>query len=281
MEIDFLKMQGCGEDGVVLDGSRLGHEGRSRLPLVAERMLERSHGVGGRWLIVLDRGSEPTVRCWAPNGVETDLPCSAACCAARYASDSGIVSTDPFSMRASPGPLRAQVIDSANVRVDLGRPFGPERQAQILESARGAFTRSLLVEGRQVTYTPISLGRSYAMVFVPQFSFPVRGTARAISQADDFPEETGIGFVQVCSRERLRLRVWEPDRGDPADTGQCAAAALVASVVNGFTEREAFVQVPNGEAFLQWEEADNHIRLTGPASYVFTGTYDFEPPSEE
>jgi diaminopimelate epimerase len=163
----------------------------------------------------------------------------------------------------------------------MGTPFSGEKTAEIRESLRESFTRSILVKGRSVTYTPISLGRSYAMIFVPDFSFPLRRTAREIASEHDFPEGTGIGFAQVCSREELRLRSWEAPGEGPADEGACASAALVAAVVNGFTDREVFVHLPGGNTFLQWEESDNHIWLTGPAAYVFTGTFDFTPDSGE
>jgi diaminopimelate epimerase len=157
----------------------------------------------------------------------------------------------------------------------MGAPFGGEKAAEIRESLSETFTRSILANGRSVTYTPISLGRSYAMIFVPNFSFPIRRTAREIADQPDFPEGTGIGFVQVSSREELRLRAWEAPGEDPADECACASAALVASVVNGFADREVFAHLPGGDVFLQWDESDHHIWLTGSAGYVFTGTYDF------
>ncbi len=71
------------------------------------------------------------------------------------------------------------------------------------------------------------------------------------------------------------MKIWEGSAEIPGDECACAAAGLVAAVVSGFTDREVFVHVRGGDIFLQWEERDNHIWLTGPARYVFTGTYDF------
>ncbi|HEY9594129.1 MAG TPA: hypothetical protein VHE79_06615, partial [Spirochaetia bacterium] len=174
-----------------------------------------------------------------------------------------------------------QIIDSANVRVDMGIPYSVEQTAEIRESDRESFNRSIHVEGRSVAYTPVSLGRPYAMLFVPDFDFPMKRTARTIAAQEDFPDQTGIGFVQVVSREQMRLRVWEAEGEGQGDICACAAAALVAAVVNGFTERDVFLRIRGGEVFLQWEESDNHIRLTGPAAYVFTGTYDAPEPAKE
>ena len=175
---------------------------------------------------------------------ETGISCNATRCAARYASDSGAVKTSDF-MIGSPGrPAAGADHRQRKCPGRHGSAFQPARlQEEIRESNKDSFTRSILVEGRTVSYTPISLGRPYAMLFVPDFSFPLRKTARTIAAQPDFPEGTGIGFVQVFSREEARMRVWEGDETAPGDECACAAAALVASVVNGFTDREVFVHL--------------------------------------
>ncbi len=283
MEIDFLKMQGCGDDVIVVDGARIPPEAQPSLPSLARRILNRGIGVGGNRLLVLQGGREAAlaVQCFDPDGDDAALPGHAARCAARYASDSGAVSRNDFLIESAGRQMGAQIIDSANVRIDIGVPFSSDTVAEIRESPRDSFTRSLLVEGRSIIYTPISLGQPYAMLFVPDFSFPLRRTARAIAAQPDFPEGTGIGFVQVYSREEMRLRMWEPEQGSPGDECGGAAAALVAAVVNGFADREPFLHLRGGDVLLQWQESDNHIWLTGPAGYVFTGTYDFALPTGE
>ena len=87
--------------------------------------------------------------------------------------------------------------------------------------------------------------------------------------------------IAAAVREEIRLRVWEGTEEPVPDECACAGAAVVASVVNGFTDREVFVHLKGGDIFLQWEESDNHLWVTGPATYVFTGTYDFEEPARE
>jgi len=283
MEINFLKMQGCGDDVVILDAARVPLDAHARFPHLARRILDRALGVGGKCLVVLGATDDAdlAVRCFDPDGDETVISCNALRCAARYASDSGVVKISDFAVAGMSQRPRVQIIDSANVRVDMGVPISRETQEEIKESNRDSFTRSILVNGKAVAFTPVSLGRPYAMLFVPDFSFPLRTTARAIAAQPDFPDDTGIGFVQLFSREEMRLRVWEGDEVFAGDPCTCAASALVAAVVNGFTDREVFVHLKGGDVFLQWEETDAHIWLTGPAAYVFTGTYDFAEGTKE
>jgi diaminopimelate epimerase len=283
MEIDFLKMQAGGDDVVLLD--RFPRDGGDALPSLdlpglARRMLDRAKGVGGGSLVVLEAAGpgRPAAACLDPDGTPARLSSAALRCAARYAADAGLVAEGSFSIETASGPAKITVIDSVNVRVDMGMPFGPDMSTAIREQPAASFTRAILVGDRAVSYTPVSLAAPQAIVFADSLSFPVAATARRIAAHPDFPVAVGIGFVQVIDRESLRVKPWQPParprRGPRAADGECAAAALVAAVVHGFTDREVFARLPGGTLFLQWDEADNRLYLTGPALYVFTGTYD-------
>ena len=278
MEIEFFKMQGCGDDSILLRSARLPPGFDAELPELARRILNRHFGVGGNTLLAMGsaENGELTARGFDPHGDEPPLPGHALRCLVRYASDSGVVGGESFVVKTPDSRRRVQIIDSTNIRVDMGMPMSSETSAEIREKPTESFTRTLEIDGRNMTYTPISLGRSYAMFFVSDLSFPLNKTARHVAEQADFPELTGIGFVQVYNREEARLRVWEGNAETAPDECSCAAAALVASVVNGFTDREVFIHLKQGDVFLQWEESDNHLWLTGPAVYVFTGTYDYE-----
>ncbi len=211
MEIEFLKMQGCGEDTVVMDCFKQPKPKAEDLPALARKMLDRRYGVGADSLLLLDQGSEHriAVQCFESGGEDITVSGNALRCAARYASDSGISVDERFAIQTASGSVSARIIDSANVQVDMGMPLRGRDGGELREKPLESFTRALAVDDRQVTYTPVSLDASYGVIFVKQFDFSFPRTARSIAANPEYPAETGICFAQVHNREEIRLRVWE------------------------------------------------------------------------
>jgi diaminopimelate epimerase len=286
MEIEFLKMQGCGDDVILVDCFKQPAPDESSMTLLARRILDRSRGVGANSLLVLSPGSgEPLLaRSYLSSGSAAPVSINALRCAARYASDSGASNERRFAFQTPEADIGVEIIDSINVRVDMGTPAAGDGGGELREAPLESFTRTLETGGKNLTYTPVVFGSSYAVVFVPAFDFPLTRTSRSTVRHPDFPAETGLCFAQVYNREEIRLRVWEAEpRGDARGAGHegpasCygAACSVVASVVNGFTDRDVFVHLQGGDVYLQWEESGNRLFLTGPASYVFTGTFYME-----
>ncbi len=277
VEIEFLKMNGCGDDAVVVDCFRQPLAVQADLGRLARRCLDRGSGVGGTSLLLVGPGSAAgrlSVRAFTPDGAEGDPSGHALRCAARYATDAGLVSSTEFPIETRRGDVGAQAIDSRNIRLDLGLPVSPQTAAEIRESPASAFVVSLEIDGRLLSYTPVSVGNPFGIFFVPGFGSSTDRTARRIARHPGFPAGAGVAFAQVIDRETLGLRSW--DRGRRVPSCSCAAAAVVAAVVNGFCDREVFVRIPGGDLFLEWREETNRLHLTGPALYAFTGTYPFE-----
>jgi diaminopimelate epimerase len=277
VQIEFLKMHGCGEDVVVVDCFRQPLTVQADLGLLSRRCLDRGTGVGGTALLLLGPGASEgnlSVRAFVPDGAEVDPSGHALRCAARYATDAGCVSPARFTAEIRRGEVLLQAIDSLNIRIDMGVPVSPAAASEIRESPASAFTASLEVGGRLLSYTPVSVGEPFGIFFVPGFEADSERAARRIGRHPAFPEGAGVGFAQVVDRETVVLRSWERRRRVPSCS--CAAAAVVAAVVNGFCDREVFVRLPGGDLFLEWREETNRLHLTGPALYAFTGTFPFE-----
>ena len=297
MEIEFLKMQGCGDDALLIDCFKQDRPGIEHLPRLADKMLARRRGIGAESLLLLTEGERCriSVRAYSQRGDEVLPSHNALRSAARYASDSGIAVDTRFSMETARGDTAFEIIDSINVRMDMGAPLRTEAASQIKEKPLESYTRTIEVNGKPFTYTPVSLQASFAIAFVTSYDFPLPSRGRQIIGNPGFPEHTGVCFAQVYSREELRLKVWSAGRGTGGDDGlpeagapqprkgaeipascPAAAAAVVASVVNGFTDRDVFVHLVGGDVFIQWDEKNNRLYLTGPTTYVFRGTFYFE-----
>jgi diaminopimelate epimerase len=87
-----------------------------------------------------------------------------------------------------------------------------------------------------------------------------------------FPKKINVEFVTVKSRDFTNMRVWERGAGPTLACGTGACATLVSSVMNGYTDRQATVSLKGGDLFIEWNEADNHVYMTGPAAEVFKGS---------
>jgi diaminopimelate epimerase len=277
MQIDFLKMQGCGDDTLLLDCLKQPAPEEPRRPDLARRMLDRVRGVGGASLILLDREESGRLRadCYGPAGEACPPGGNALRCVGRYASDSGAVTAERFPVETGATAVMLQIIDSLNVRVDMGVPVGGPHMREIRDETEEGLTFSLDLGSRTMAVTPVSVGSLFGVAFVTDFSFPFLKTCKTVSGCRGFPAGAGIAFTQVITREELRLRAWQGGAEAPASC-PAAGAALVASVVSGFMDREAFVHLGGGEIFVQWDESGNRLYQTGAAGYVFTGTFDFE-----
>jgi len=269
-------MNGCGEDVVLVDCFRQPLAVQADLPRLARRCLDRGTGVGGTALILVGPGSRDgrvSARAFLPLA-EDDPSGHALRCAARYATDAGRVSSTEFVLETRRGDVRAQAIDSSNIRLDLGSPVSPQTAVEIRESPAAVFTLPLELDGRLLSYTPVSVGAPFGVVFVPGFDAATARMARRIARHPGFAAGAGVALVRVIDRETLALRTADGHRRVPSCS--CAAAAVVAAVVHGFCDREVFVRLPGGDLYLEWREDTNRLYLTGPALYAFTGTYPFE-----
>ncbi len=278
MEIDFIKMHGLGNDYVFVDCIKHGTPDEQHLLDLAQKVSHRNYGVGGDGLVLILPGTEHRLRMriFNADGSEAEMCGNAIRCIGRYAYDSGAVTEKSFGIETPKRLIELEVIDSRNIQVDLGAPVTIDEESEMHETAEGNCTESLIVEGKEHTYTPVSMGNPHAVVFVPDYGFDLHKLGRAIELHRAFPNRTNVEFVRVFSREEIRMRVWERGSGETLACGTGASAAVVASVLNGFTDREVLVHLKGGDLFIHWSEKTNHVYMTGPADYVFTGRYYYE-----
>jgi diaminopimelate epimerase len=268
----FVKMHGCGNDFVVLDG-RAAALGIT--PARAAALADRRRGVGCDQLIIIEPapegfGADAFMRIRNPDGAEAGACGNATRCVVEMlARETG---RRHQVIRTVAGNLPADLLDDGRVTVDMG-PAGLNWTDVPL--ARRMDTLHLdLALGAVADPAACSVGNPHATFFVADVdALPVAALGPALEVDPLFSERANIGFAQVLAPERVRLRVWERGAGLTLACGSGACAALVNAHRRGLTARRATVLMDGGELEISWRD-DGHVLMTGPVVTAFSGSVD-------
>ena len=268
MRVRFTKMQGCGNDFVVLD-ERAGEP--ILTPARAVALADRHRGVGCDQVIALEpvaAGADLFMRIRNPDGSEAGACGNATRCVVLLLSRE--TGRREFLIRTVSGDLPASITAEGQVTVDMGPP---RLGWADLPLAHPADTLHLALRaGALADPAAASMGNPHATFFVPDLgAIPLETLGPVLEHDPIFPERANIGVVQVLSATRLRLRVWERGAGLTLACGSGACAALVNAQRRGLAARRADVIVDGGTLDIAWRASDNHVLMTGPAATAFTG----------
>jgi diaminopimelate epimerase len=273
MEIPFMKMHGAGNDFVVLDG-------RARpLGLTPDRIrliADRRRGIGCDQLISLEpgaAGADVFMRIHNPDGSEAGACGNATRCVATLLAREHDRTT--VTIRTISGDLPSTLLPDGRVTVDLGPPrLG---WAEVPLAAPMDTLHLPLAEGPARDPAACSMGNPHATFFVSRLEGLDIATLGPRFETDAlFPDRANIGFAQILSPERIRLRVWERGAGLTLACGSGACAALVNAVRRGLTGRRVEMLLDGGVLTIEWREADGHVLMTGPVETSFAGAIDLD-----
>jgi len=291
VKIPFTKMHGLGNDFVLVDCR---DEAVSRqlaaIGDVSKRLCHRRFGIGADQLLLLypSDTADFSMRIFNADGSEVEMCGNGIRCFAKYVWDRGLSDKPALSIETMAGIIRPQKAGEM-VRVDMGEPvLIPEKiPVRIVQSSKfevqdpesrtpnPVIDFPLKIGDREFKITCVSMGNPHAVIFVDELDgFDVEGYGSVIERHELFPKRTNVEFVRVVDRKRIRMRVWERGSGETMACGTGASASAVAAVLKGLTERELTVTLTGGDLMIQWNEADNHVYMTGPAVEVFEGRVD-------
>jgi diaminopimelate epimerase len=274
MRIDFLKMQGLGNDFLVFDAAADTQLDSSKLRALADRHT----GVGFDQALMLekprDAGSRAFCRIFNADGTEVEQCGNGARCIAALLYARAPELGRDLLMGSVGGTVRAHVRDDGSVSVDMGVPnFDP--RALPMEAAAEASTYSLMVDGAEIEIGAVSMGNPHAVLRVPDVkTAPLERFGPSIERHPRFPKGTNVGFMQIVGRDRIRLRVFERGVGETLACGTGACAAVAVGRRHGLLDEEVQVELPGGTAAVNWRAPTGHLWLTGPATTVFAGSID-------
>jgi len=270
----FVKMNGCGNDFVVVDALS-----RPFAPTAdeARAIADRGSGQGCDQLIAIEPSdsADAFMRVWNADGGPVETCGNALRCVGWMLMEAG--GRDRVTIDTLGGPTVATRAGPRRITVDMGAPRLDWTEIPLAEEmdTRGIELQVGPIDA-PVLHTPgaVSMGNPHVVFFidhVPDDAF-VRATGSLIEHHPLFPKGVNVGFAHVEARDRIRLRVWERGAGLTKACGTGACAALVACARRGLTDRAAKVVVDGGELHIAWDEATSHVLMTGPVEVERTGT---------
>jgi diaminopimelate epimerase len=306
MRIDFLKMQGLGNDFLVFDTPSVNGQSVDSNKLRA--LADRHTGIGFDQALMLEAPREARsrvfYRVFNSDGSEVEQCGNGARCVAALMYARRPELGRELTMESAAGVVHARVREDGMVSVDMGIPnFEPSslpmevaalgapglgaaslgvpgRGAQGEGSPREASpgempVYSLEIDGANIEFGAVSMGNPHVVLRVPDVkSAPVERFGPTIERHRLFAQRTNVGFMQIVDRKRIKLRVYERGVGETQACGTGACAAVAFGAKRDLLDSDVRVDLPGGSAIVTWSGPGQHIWLTGPATMVFTGSID-------
>ena len=282
MRIPFTKMQGAGNDFVVLD------ETRQRFGLSSAQyrwLADRHFGVGADQILSVRPSPAPGVDfeyvIHNADGAEVEQCGNGARCFARFVQERGLSPKARLRVQTLAGVIEPNLQPDGRVTVDMGPPiFGltdvPFDAAGLQPQSFGGWQQwPLDLSGTPVLLAVLSMGNPHAVQLVDEVdTAPVAQQGPLIEHHARFARRVNAGFLQVLDRRRVRLRVFERGAGETLACGSGACAAVVAGIRLGLLDRSVDVQTRGGLLSISWASDAAHVLMTGPATTVFQGEID-------
>lgn len=278
MELSFTKMQGTGNDFVVIDATKTPF---SLWPDVIRALADRHTGIGFDQMLVVqaDETGEADFcyRIFNADGGEVAMCGNGARCFALYVRNHGLTKKNRIRVRTMSGIITPEIVSDDMVRVDMGcASFCPEDVPFVSAGFKRTMRQEAClyhadIHGAVLTFGVVSMGNPHAVCLVsPEQLALIETIGPALQASKAFPEGVNVGLLAVCSPTKARLRVFERGVGETLACGSGASAAFALAHRAGLLKATAQFQMRGGNLLMQ-SGKDGHVLLTGPACEVFEG----------
>lgn len=288
--LPFTKMHGLGNDFVLvrkedLASSSFGQEiladWQKRGSHLARTLCDRHFGIGADGFILVSPPDDTQCEvAWTflnSDGSSSDMCGNGLRCLALFHRSNDQNNNNYFFVQTNIGAMPVSFNGAEQITIDLKEPILQSERIPFRASAssRQVVQENIVAGGAPFTITCVNMGNPHCVIFAP----PIKESeyfnfAPQIQNLEQFPEGVNVEFVKVVSRDKAQVKVFERGAGATLACATGAAATLVAGVLENKLNRKATIELPGGSLEVEWSEADNHVRLTGPASFSFTGIID-------
>jgi len=280
MNLSFVKMEGCGNDYVYVNGftQKVAKEDK---PALVRRLSDRHFGIGGDGVIFINPSdiAEFEMEMYNADGSRGEMCGNGIRCVAKFVYDEGLTDKKQITVESF-GKIKYLTLFEENgeirsVRVNMGEPILAAEEIPVVCDHSPVVDETIEVCGKEYRMTCVSMGNPHAVVFVDDTDhFPLEQIGPHFENHVRFPRRTNTEFVQVINRKFVKMRVWERGSGETLACGTGCCATAVACVLNGLTDEKITVEVLGGKLEIEWDRKKNLVWMTGPATRAFRGVVE-------
>lgn len=275
-KLKFTKMHGTGNDYVYVD---LFHQTLDRPSELSVKISDRHFGIGSDGLICIAPSEIADCRMimFNADGSEGAMCGNGIRCVAKYAYEHGLVTKDQMSIETKSGVkhLNLTVEDGivTYAEVNMGQAILKPCEIPVHAEGDDFIARALQVDGRSYAATCVSMGNPHCIVFMDHIdALDLTKIGPSFEHHPWFPDRINTEFVEVIDRGTIKMRVWERGSGETISCGTGTCAATVASVLNGYCDRGAEIEVRiRGGVLYDTYLENGEVLMKGPATEVFQG----------
>lgn len=277
----FTKMHGCGNDYVYVNCFEEKVDDPAKL---SQAVSDRHFGIGsdGLVLIMPSESCDCRMRMFNPDGSESEMCGNAIRCVGKYVHDRGVINKEVITVETLAGVkiLNLKLNEKGEtvlLTVDMGEPILEAKDVPVISEGESPVKDlKLTSHDRDFVFTCVSMGNPHAVTFINEDveKFDVDKYGSVLEVDSHFPRKANIEFVECVDDTHLKMRVWERGTGETLACGTGTCATVVAAILNGKVKRAPIdVKLLGGTLTIEWSEKDNHVYMTGPASFAFDGVW--------
>lgn len=278
-KIKFTKMNGLGNDFVVLDYAEYQKSGMEKAELAA-KLCDRHFGIGADGLMIIHENPDNADIGWYfynSDGSVAQMCGNGIRCFAKYVRAQGLVDKDEFSVDTLAGIIIPKINNDGTVTVNMNNPVLTCEKIPVNEKSNLNF--EIEACGEKFIANAVSMGNPHCIIFTDKDT-----KAAALKYGSEiennpvFPEKTNVEFIKILSRSEINLDVWERGCGITLACGTGACASVVAGILNGFLYNKVKVNLPGGQLIIEWngskDDVAQNVYMTGSATFSFVGEID-------
>lgn len=276
--MEFVKMEGCGNDYVYVNGFNTKIDNPNKL---SEIVSDRHFGIGSDGLIVINPSevADFKMSMYNADGSEGKMCGNGIRCVAKYVYDYKMTDKEVITVETLAGikTLKLNVENGKvkTVRVNMGSPIINAKDVPVISDKEKVINEPVIIDGKEYGITCVSMGNPHAITFVDDTdSLKIEKIGPGFEKNEIFPDRVNTEFIQIIDRQTIKMRVWERGSGETLACGTGACASVVACVLNNLTDNKVTVKLLGGDLEIEYNTDENTVYMTGPARIAFTGNID-------